>query len=362
MKKDTLLCTIFSAFFAAAFFLMLFWQKPDFLMDERRAPTPFPELSAESLWNGRFMSRFEKYATDTVPFRSELRRLKSLLAIHLFRKKDNHGIYQKDSYLAKMEYPLKPDNIMRAAQRFRHVYQKHLNQNNRVFFSVIPDKNYFLAEPSGHLQMDYQKLEEIMTGQMDFARYINLFDLLEIGDYYQTDTHWRQEKILDVAERLAGEMGAKTAEDFSEETANQRFYGVYYGQSALPAAPEKLSYLTDPAIEQAKVFDIEHNRPIGVYDLAAASGKDGYEMFLSGALSLIRIENAQAPKDKKLVIFRDSFGSALAPLLIPSYSQIYLADIRYIHPNQLEKYIDFENSDILFLYSTLVLNNSETIK
>ena len=83
-------------------------------------------------------------------------------------------------------------------------------------------------------------------------------------------------------------------------------------------------------------------------------------MFLSGSLSLVTIENPLAKEDRRLVIFRDSFGSAIAPLLISGYSEITLADIRYMHPDNLGKFVDFGGCDVLFLYSTLVLNHSET--
>jgi len=63
-----------------------------------------------------------------------------------------------------------------------------------------------------------------------------------------------------------------------------------------------------------------------------------------------------------LVIFRDSFGSSIAPLFAQGYKKITLVDIRYMHPDMLEHYVEFENQDVLFLYSTLVLNNAETLK
>lgn len=85
-------------------------------------------------------------------------------------------------------------------------------------------------------------------------------------------------------------------------------------------------------------------------------------MFLSGSLSLITIENPQATRDKKLILFRDSFGSALAPLLISGYREITLVDIRYIHPDHLGQFVDFEGCDVLFLYSTLVLGHGEMLK
>ena len=93
-----------------------------------------------------------------------------------------------------------------------------------------------------------------------------------------------------------------------------------------------------------------------------ADGNDPYEVFLSGPLSLITIENPTTDTEKELIIFRDSFGSAIAPLLAEGYRKVTLADIRYLPTAVLGEYIDFEGQDVLFLYSTLILNNSTTMK
>ena len=85
-------------------------------------------------------------------------------------------------------------------------------------------------------------------------------------------------------------------------------------------------------------------------------------MFLSGSLSLITIENPNANTEKELILFRDSFSSSLAPLLIPGYAKITMVDIRYIQSDLLDSWIDFDNQDVLFLYSTLVLNHGELLK
>ena len=63
-----------------------------------------------------------------------------------------------------------------------------------------------------------------------------------------------------------------------------------------------------------------------------------------------------------MIVFRDSFASSLIPLFVEGYSKITLIDIRYIRIEDLEKYIQFNNQEVLFLYSTLVLNNSSSMK
>ena len=125
---------------------------------------------------------------------------------------------------------------------------------------------------------------------------------------------------------------------------------------------DSLCWLTNDTIEGYRVYDHENDKEIPVYDLAKADGNDPYEVFLSGPLSLITIENPTADTEKELIIFRDSFGSAIAPLLAEGYRKVTLVDIRYLPSAVLDEYIEFNDQDVLFLYSTLVLNNSSTMK
>ena len=89
---------------------------------------------------------------------------------------------------------------------------------------------------------------------------------------------------------------------------------------------------------------------------------DPYSYFLSGPSALITIETPNAASDKELILFRDSFGSAIAPLFLEEYARITLVDTRYIRSAFLGEYITFDNQDILFLYSTMLLNESATLK
>ena len=81
-------------------------------------------------------------------------------------------------------------------------------------------------------------------------------------------------------------------------------------------------------------------------------------MFLSGTKALLRIDNPNATTDEELIIFRDSFGSSITPLLAEGYKSIYLVDIRYVMPDLLDRFIDFEGKDVLYLYSALILNSN----
>jgi hypothetical protein len=99
-----------------------------------------------------------------------------------------------------------------------------------------------------------------------------------------------------------------------------------------------------------------------VYDLAAATGQDPYDLFLQGAQPLVVLENENAASDKELFLFRDSFGSSLAPLLAPAYRQVTLIDLRYIDWALVGDYVDFTpGADVLFLYSSQILGNPSVL-
>ena len=89
---------------------------------------------------------------------------------------------------------------------------------------------------------------------------------------------------------------------------------------------------------------------------------DSYDVFLDGSSSFITINNPNSKDNRELVVFRDSFGSSLIPLLISYYSKITIIDIRYITSNYYLKKIEFTNQDVLFLYSTLLVNDSSSLK
>lgn len=352
----------------AAFLLgFLIWGlcKPDdaVSVSERRKLAQKPELTLSSVLRGEFMTKFETYTLDQFPLRDELRTLKALSVRDLFGEKDNNGIYVADGYAAKLDDTIHEDSLDHAVDRFRYVYETYLKDTGaNVYLSVIPDKNYFLAAENGYPAMDYEKFFALMRQKVDFADYIDLTGTLSLSSYYRTDLHWRQEMLAPTAKALADAMGVSLTVDFTEVTLDTPFYGVYRGQSALPMEPDRLAYLTNSVIEGCRVYDYENSEYLPVYTLEKADGSDPYEIFLSGPKSLLRIENPNAQAERKLLVFRDSFAASLLPLLAEGYSEITLADIRYLSPSMLGKFIDFTAQDVLFLYSTSVLNDSSTIK
>lgn len=331
---------------------------------ERRQLAAAPKLSMENVLKGSFMSDFEDYSVDQFPIRDSFRRLKATAAFYFLRQKDTNGIYLVNGQASRLEYPINQTSIDYAVGRIQNIYNSYLKDTHaKTYVCVVPDKNLYIAEKNGYPTIDYSEFEKLITEPVsEFAQKISIFDLLDENSYFATDIHWREEKIVNVAKRIAESMGTEFKGGFEEVTVDVPFYGVYYGQSALPLKADKISYLTNPAIESAKAFDYESNSDIPIYSMELANGRDPYEMYLCGSKSLITIENPNALTDKELIIFRDSFGSSIAPLFIESYRKITLVDIRYLQSSFVGRFVDFNDQDVLFLYSVPVLNNSETMK
>ena len=330
---------------------------------ERRPLAQFPEISSEQLLNGKFMSDFESYTLDQFPLRDGFRSLKAQFHYNILRQKDNNGIYLAEGHAAKLEYPLNEASLDHALAVFQKVYDKYL-QNSKIYLAIVPDKGYYLAEEHGYPAMDYTSLFEKMESGMPYASYVNLTDTLQPDYYYRTDTHWRQESLLPAAQRLCNAMQvtAPNAADYTATAADAPFYGVYHGQAALPLAPDTLYTMESQLLDSCRVMNYETGKYGSVYDESKFISDDLYEVFLSGSVSLLTIENPNATTDRELILFRDSFGSAIAPLLVQGYKTVTLVDIRYISSAMLDRFIDFHSQDVLFLYSTLVLNNSSQLQ
>lgn len=343
------------------------WLKPaqETSTAERRPLEQFPEVNSETILNGKFMEDFESYTLDQFPLRDSFRQLKALFHYDVLMQRDNNGIYIAAGFAAQLEYPLNADAVDYGLERLQWVYNKYLADSNcKVYYGVIPDKGYYLAEENGYPAMDYGALNSKVASALSFATGIKLADTLDITDYYYTDTHWRQERLLDTTTRICQTMGvtAPQAGSYKVTALERPFYGVYYGQAALPMQPETMYILENELLSACQVYNYENGKYGSVYDLEKAAGKDQYEVYLSGPQPLLRIENPNAKTDKELVVFRDSFGSSIVPLLVQDYKTVTLVDIRYINSWQLERFLKFENQDVLFLYNTAVLNNGTLLK
>ena len=370
--KNKIIAIGFIVILFVCFALNIIKKDEEISTSERRKLAKFPSITLENVVKGKTSEEFDKYTVDQFILRDSFRSIKSFWSNYVFRKKDNNGLFLKDNRIYKIEYPLNKEYVKKSAEKIKNIYEKYLNENMNIYYSIIPDKNYYLE--SDYLKIDVKDIQKLMEetlnqGTLQKAglpqmEYIDITNALTLEDYYKTDLHWKQENIKKVVSTLENKMNLKDTSGINYETQELGdFYGTYYGQLGMNVPLDKITILSNNVIENATCYNYETNKTENIYDMKKwQTSSDKYDIYLSGAVPLItienKLENTPNQKGKELLLFRDSFGSSIAPLLLENYQKITLIDLRYVSSTILGNYIDFENQDVLFLYSTLVLNQN----
>ena len=360
-KKITNIITaaVFAAIIVGLSVALIIAPKSGIIVSERRAAATLPDVTWKNIQSGLVEDNLENFLADGFFARDLFRGIKARFQTRLLFMKENNGIAEKNGYYSKIETSLSEASLKNAGEKLKAIYDKYVAEaGGKCCLSIIPDKSYYFSRDYGYPSYDFDKLTEAIRSYLSDADYIDLTRLLSLESYYRTDTHWRQEKIVPVAAAILERMGRVPSCDGYEQNALDGFSGVYAGQSAMDPSPETLYYLSGEALEKCRVFDLETKKYIPVYDVAKFDGGDGYDVFLSGSKPILRIENPAADPDSKLIIFRDSFGSSISPLLASGYGSVTLVDVRYVSPDALGNYVSFNGADVLFLYSAAIMNNS----
>lgn len=315
------------------------------------------KLANKNILKENFNDNLDKYLTDQFPLRDKFLTLNSAFNRYFLGNKEYNDIYIKDEFLIQKNYPLDHKSLNNFISNLNLINDKYL-KNNKSYYMIIPDKAYYLSDKK-YLTLDYKYIYDTLNKDLSISG-IDIRDLIVLNDYYKTDIHLKQSSYFKIIEILSKYY------DFNIEGIkyDEKNYNYFKGASfyKVPFSEEEsLVYFTNELLEKVRVKHLEYKDDY-IYKEEALNSSDAYNIFLSGPSSLIEIENDKAYNDKELVIFRDSFGSSLAPLLVPYYKKITLVDLRYINMKLVGDYVDLTNQDVLFLYSTLIVNNSYILK
>lgn len=350
--KDKVITFLFVGYLILFSVLGILFKDEEISRSERRKLNSFPEMEFSS----DYITKVDKYFLDHFPFREEFRMIKANYNYKVLNRLDNNAIYLKDNYIFKSGYPT---NFKSISKFVNHVEKmSNLFSSDNIYVMIVPDKNYYSVDER-FLNIDYDYIYETID---DLGTFIDIRDVLGLDDYYETDTHWRQERLDKVVKKMDSIMNFNYYDVFYKEKIYDNFYGVYYGEAAVNREAESLVYLNSSVFDGVNVKYLENSNFNGIYNESKLTGLDSYDVYLDGANSFIEINNSNI-SDRELIVFRDSFGSSLVPLLIPYYSKITVIDNRYISSNYFKDLVDDSNKpDVLFLYSTLVVNDSGSLK
>ena len=355
--KDIVVTIIFLFTIISLFLINVIKKDTDISIAERRKLATMPELTTKSLFDGTYFKNFDYYVTDQFVERDAFRKIK--IDIELSTKGEYNNLYLYDDYIIEEIFPLNSNSINNLTNKINYIKDTYLNDNSNIYYTIIPDKNYFIN--NGNLKLNYNKLQDMMKNNLSNINYINIFDKLTLDNYYKTDTHWKEEDLFNVANTIANQMNFDITNNNVVNTITT-FKGSYAGRLSVTKDIDTIKTISNPSTLNSSVYNYETKKYTDIYDYTKINSLDKYDIYLSGAVPIIDIINNNTSSDKELIVFRDSYGSSLIPLLIEGYKKITVIDIRYISSKILNKYIDFNDQDVLFMYSILTINNSFSIR
>ena len=355
--KDIVVTLVFLFTIIILLLINVIKKDTDISIAERRKLATMPKLTTKSLFDGTYFKKFDSYVTDQFIKRDAFRKVK--IDIELSTKGEYNNLYMHDDYIIEEIFPLNTNSINNLTNKINYIKNTYLNNNSNIYYTIIPDKNYFVNK--GNLKLDYNKLQDIMKNNLTSINYINIFDKLTLNNYYKTDTHWKQEDLYNVAHTIANQMNFSITNDNVINTVTT-FKGSYASRLSVTKDIDTIKTISNLSTLNSSVYNYDTKKYTKIYDYNKLKSLDKYDIYLSGASSIIDIVNPTSISNKELIVFRDSYGSSLIPLLIDGYKKITVVDIRYVSSRILDKYIKFNNQDILFMYSVLTINNSFSIR
>ncbi len=190
--------------------------------------------------------------------------------------------------------------------------------------------------------------------------------------YFRTDHHWQALGAYYAAQELARVAGTSfdTLDQYkvySAEGVLGTYYSAYSNKDVvLKNNPDTMTwYVPNRAYEVTYYSQSGLTNPITGRTLF--SNTNSYLKFIYGDSYTTHIKS-DLNNGRKILIFKDSFGNALAPFVMSSFEEVYIADFRYFKENPKTFIEEHGITDICFSmaafsvtghtkYITSLLNN-----
>lgn len=341
------------------------WPERTFSENENRVLASAPEFSWENLFEGKFMSDYEKYITDQFFLRDEWIQLKTRTEM-LLNKQDINGVYMgKDGYLIERHEDSKIDFEMLAKSKeylvqFVERYSKRLGAG-KIKVMLVPTASEVLLDklPPFAEGFDQNGLIDDIYASLPEDVPVDVRDILkEHADeyiYYKTDHHWTSLGAFYAYQAYCEAKGleAPQVEDAVFTEVSDEFLGTVYSKLNLEISKDSMHTITLPntpskiqmTVDMAEKFN-------SLYNEEYLSQKDKYSYYLDGNHALTEIASNSEGKGTLLII-KDSYSHCFAPLTLGDYQKVYLVDFRYFNMPISQFIMQYRVTDILVLYNAV---------
>lgn len=363
-KINLILIALFLIFVFGFGFAFLILPDKTFSENENRVLQTAPVLTLDSLADGEFTADFETYVNDQFPLRDAFVSLRTATELFLGKREIN-GVYVCTDHDALIEKFTLPDRAL--TDRQIHAINRFVSyQTVPVTVALIPNAVYVDAwklprfavndDQFAYCESVYAALENVQT--------VNLFQpLLENsyqGLYYRTDHHQTGMGAFVTYSAVMEQLGEKAEpiESFTKQEVATDFYGTLYSKGNFHVEPDTIVRWTHNTVTAELSND---DGAFGsLFNDDYLTQKDKYASFLNGNPGHAEIRTSAA-NGKTLVVLKDSYSHAIAPLLVAHYETIHLLDVRYLNRNISEIIRELDPDQILLLYNIQTFSAEESL-
>ncbi|WP_303868299.1 DHHW family protein [Acetobacterium wieringae] len=338
--------------------------------NENRILTQFPRFSADSVMDGRYMKKMQKYTADQLIGRNFWIYTKTSTDRIIGKNISNGVFYGKNSTLIENFDPLPSDTTDQTKTALNTFVEKHPDLNH--FFMLVPNAISVTDDklPAYAPVLDQNTYIDSFTASL--SQQLTILDPRPILNqnldqqlYYKTDHHWTTLGAWLSFQGVANAMGITPEPDaYAVYPVSHSFSGALASKSGY------LTFVTDtievyiPKNEDTYSivnFIEEQKKSTSLFDSEKLNKKDKYAVFLSGNHPLIKIKNPVA-NSKNLLVIKDSYANAFIPFLTPFYSEITVIDPRYYYDSIDELIADAQITDVLYLFNANTFFRDTTLE
>ncbi|MBI4856093.1 MAG: hypothetical protein HY818_05055 [Acetobacterium woodii] len=345
---------------------------PDTKMSEseNRILTQFPRFSVDSIIDGRYMKKMQKYAADQLVARNFWIYTKTSTD-RFMGKNISNGVYlAKDSSLIENFDPLPAETTALTQTAINNFTERHPDLNH--YFMLVPNAISVDADklPTAAPVLDQNTyINEFTAGLNDKLVFLDPRSILEENKdkqlYYKTDHHWTTLGAWLSFQGVADALGIKPNTDgYNTYPVTDSFSGALASKSGyLTFNTDTIDIYVPKSEDDYSVVTYieEQKKSASLYNSEELNGKDKYAVFLEGNHPIIKIKNPVA-NGKNLLIIKDSYANAFIPFLTPFYSEITVIDPRYYYDSIDALIADSQITDVLYLYNANTFFRDTTLE
>lgn len=345
---------IFIFFIFTFFFLHIIMPDKNFSDDENRVLTSFPEITLESLLDGKQSVKLQKYLQDQFPFRTEFVETKTRLDNMLGKTLINE-VYIGENYLIQ-QFELV--NLKTLDSNINKINEFAVKVDKPISLLIIPSAAYIYSEmlPENHINSNQDDLLVYIKSNLSKIQFIDVRYTLKQqkeNAYFKTDHHLTLQGTSVVYNQFLADSLMET-KNYNFDIVSDNFKGSLSSKSgAFWISGDEIQHYSSKLESPITVTinDGETTKTTSsVYTEENLNKKDKYTYYLDGNHALVEISTNQ-PSKSNILILTDSYGHALAPFIIEDYNNVTFIDMRY-YKKPISEIIN--NYDEILIYYSLV--------